>query len=102
MKRCNYTPTDTILEAIDNHLDLGVCITKYLTWNKHIHQITASANRTRPFVRRSLHSCSKTSKQLPHLQSTPERIVTSIYPMLHESKILELNNRHDNLHYPNN
>ena len=26
-------------------------------WNKHIHQITASANRTLAFIRRNLHSC---------------------------------------------
>ena len=36
---------------------LGICITKDLNWNKHIHQITASANRTLAFIRRNLHSC---------------------------------------------
>ena len=36
---------------------LGVCITKYLNWNTHIHQITASAKCTLAFIRRNLHSC---------------------------------------------
>ena len=33
-----------ILQETDNHPYLGVTITNNLTWNKHIDQITASAN----------------------------------------------------------
>ena len=48
---------DKSLQETDNHPYLGVHITKDLTWNKHIHQITATANRTLAFVRRNIYSC---------------------------------------------
>ena len=57
MTRFNYILGDKSLHETDNHPYLGVHITKYLTWNKHIHQITATANRTLAFVRRNLYSC---------------------------------------------
>ena len=59
IKHYNYTLGDSTLQETDSHPYLGVCITKDLTWNKHIHQITASANRTLAFVRRNIHSCPK-------------------------------------------
>ena len=57
MTRFNYILGDKSLQETDNHPYLGVHITKDLTWNKHIHQITATANRTLAFVRRNLYSC---------------------------------------------
>ena len=57
LTRFNYILGDTSLQETDNHPYLGVHITKDLTWNKHIHQITATANRTLAFVRRNLYSC---------------------------------------------
>ena len=62
IKHYNYMLGDSTLQETDSHPYLGVCITKDLTWNKHIHQITASANRTLAFVRRNLHSCPKNIK----------------------------------------
>ena len=62
VRHFNYTLGDSTLQETDSHPYLGVCITKDLTWNKHIHQITASANRTLAFVRRNLHSCPKNIK----------------------------------------
>ena len=49
VKQFNYTLGNTTLQETDSH--------SYLNWNKHIHQITASANRTLAFIRRNLHSC---------------------------------------------
>ena len=49
VKQFNYTLGNTTLQETDNH--------SYLNWNKHIHHITASANRTLAFIRRNLHSC---------------------------------------------
>ena len=46
MTRFNYILGDKSLQETDNHPYLGVHITNDLTWNKHIHQITATANRT--------------------------------------------------------
>ena len=57
LTRFNYILGDTSLQETDNLPYLGVHITKDLTWNKHIHQITAAANRTHAFVRRNLYSC---------------------------------------------
>ena len=57
MTRFNYILGDKSLQETDNHPYLGVHITNDLTWNKHIHQITATANRTLAFVRRNLYSC---------------------------------------------
>ena len=55
--RFNYILGDKSLQETDNHPYLGVDITKDLTRNKHIHQITATANRTLACVRRNLYSC---------------------------------------------
>ncbi|KAK2144664.1 hypothetical protein NP493_4153g00000 [Ridgeia piscesae] len=57
IKQFNYTLGNTKLQETDSHSYLGMCITKDLNWNKHIPQITASANRTLAFIRRNLHSC---------------------------------------------
>ena len=57
MTRFNYILGDKSLQETDNHPYLGVHITNDLTWNKHIHQITVTANRTLAFVRRNLYSC---------------------------------------------
>ena len=46
IKQFNYTLGNTTLLETDSHSYLGICITKDLNWNKHIHQITASTNRT--------------------------------------------------------
>ena len=57
IKQFNFTLGNTILQEKDNHSYLGICITKDLNWNKHIHQITASGKRNLAFIRRNLHSC---------------------------------------------
>ena len=57
VKQFNYTLGNTTLQETDSHFYLGICITKDLNWNKHIHQITASANHTLAFIRCDLHSC---------------------------------------------
>ena len=54
VKRFNYTPGNTIQQETENHPYLGVWITKELTWNKHIHQITASTSCTLAFIRWNL------------------------------------------------
>ena len=45
LTRFNYILGDKSLQETDNHPYLGIHITKDLTWNKHVHQITATANR---------------------------------------------------------
>ena len=57
VKHFNCTLGNTILQETDSYPYLGVCITKDLTWNKHIQQITTSANHTLAFIRRYLKSC---------------------------------------------
>ena len=64
MTQFNYMSGDKSLLETDNHPYLGVHITKDLTWNKHIHQITATANRTLAFVRRNRYSCPQHIKSL--------------------------------------
>ena len=51
--RFNYRLGYNSLQEINSHPYLGDNITKYLTWTKHIDQITATANRTLAFVRRN-------------------------------------------------
>ena len=59
----DYLLGNSILQETDNHPYLGVTITNNLTWNKHIDQITASANRSLGFIRRNLHSCPQATKE---------------------------------------
>ena len=61
--RFNYTLGDTSLQETDNHPYVGVHIIKDLTWHKHIHQITATANHTLAFVRLNLSSCPHNSNK---------------------------------------
>ena len=61
MTRFNYILGDTSFQETDNHPYLGVHIIKYLTWNKHIHQITATANPT------NLHTEKNYFKKIPNL-----------------------------------
>ena len=68
LTRFNYILGDTSLQETGNHPYLGVHITKDLTWNKHIHQITATANRTLAFVRRNLYSCPQHIKKSTYTQ----------------------------------
>ena len=39
IKHLNYTLGNTTLQETDGHSYLGICVTKDLNWNKHIHQI---------------------------------------------------------------
>ena len=57
MTRFNDTLGDKSLQETDNHPYLD------LTWTKHIHQITATANRTLAFVRRKIYSCPQHNKK---------------------------------------
>ena len=59
LTRFNYILGDKSRQETDNHPYLGVHITKDLTWIKHIHEITASSNRTLAFVGRSIYSCTQ-------------------------------------------
>ena len=59
----DYKLGESILQETDNHSYLGVTITNNLTWNNHINQISASANRSLGFIRRNLYSCSKQTKE---------------------------------------
>ena len=77
MTRFNYILGDKSLQETDNHPYLGVHITKDLTWNKHIHQITATANRTLAFVRRNHYSCPQHIKKSAY--------TTLVHPLLEYS-----------------
>ena len=67
MARFNYILGDKSLQETDNH---PYYITKDLTWNKHIHQSTATANCTLAFVRRNIYSCPQhIKKNMPTQQS---------------------------------
>ncbi|XP_072023123.1 uncharacterized protein [Amphiura filiformis] len=59
----DYTLGNSILQTTNSHPYLGVTITDKLTWNKHIDNITASANRTLGFIRRNLYSCPQHVKE---------------------------------------
>ena len=80
LTRFNYILGDTSLQETDNHPYIGVHITKDLTWNKHIHQITATVNRTLAFVRRNLYSC---PQQLQHIKNSA--YTTRVRPLLEYS-----------------
>lgn len=58
-----YTLGNSILQSTDSHPYLGVTITHNLSWNIHVNNITATANRTLGFIRRNLHSCPQHVKE---------------------------------------
>jgi hypothetical protein len=62
-KYFEYTLGNSILQTTASHPYLGVTITQNLTWNKHVDNITSSANRTLGFIRRNLYSCPQHVKE---------------------------------------
>ena len=58
----NYTLHDHILEVTKDSKYLGVTFRSDLSWNSHINNISAKANRTIGFLRRNIHSCPKEVK----------------------------------------
>jgi ribonuclease P/MRP protein subunit RPP40 len=62
----SYTLGGAILAETGSHSYLGVCINNKLSWNQHIQEITAKANRTLGFIKRNLHSCNKATKEVAY------------------------------------
>jgi hypothetical protein len=58
----NYTLHNHILEVTKDSKYLGVTFSSDLSWNNHISNISAKANRTIGFLRRNIHSCPKEVK----------------------------------------
>ena len=51
----DYTIHNHILEFVEESKYLGVTISKDLTWNAHINNITNKANKTLGFIKRNTH-----------------------------------------------
>ena len=71
----NYTLHGTTLKELEEVKYLGITITKDLSWEKHIHNITSKANSQLGFIRRNVRTRSmKTREKLyntlvrPHLE----------------------------------
>ena len=58
----NYTLHNHILEVTKDSKYLGVTFSSDLSWNSHINNISAKANRTIGFLRRNMHSYPKEVK----------------------------------------
>ena len=58
----SYLMHNQKLESVDAAKYLGVNISKDLSWNSHIINITKSANRTLGFVKRNVSTKIKTSE----------------------------------------
>ena len=63
-----YTLHGEILESVDCARYLGVSISKDLSWNTHISQITSKANRTfsKSFVKRNVRTKNQSVKELAY------------------------------------
>jgi hypothetical protein len=53
----NYLLHNQVLEVTKDSKYLGVTISNDLSWANHTSNITAKANRTIGFLRRSIHAC---------------------------------------------
>jgi len=65
-KGFSYSLSGDILASTNSHPYLGVCITNNLSWNNHIQETCAKANRTLGFLKRNLYSCNQTTKLLAY------------------------------------
>ena len=61
-----YTLHGEILESVDCARYLWVSITKDVSWNTHINQITSKANRTLGFVKRNVRTTNQSVKELAY------------------------------------
>ncbi|MES9994057.1 MAG: reverse transcriptase family protein, partial [Candidatus Thiodiazotropha sp.] len=61
-----YTLHGEILESVDCARYLGVSISKDLSWNTHINEITSKANRTLGFVKRNIRTKNQAVKELAY------------------------------------
>ena len=62
----SYSLNNTQLQETTNHDYLGVNLSNDLSWNSHIGNITAKANRSLGFIRRNLFSCSMHTKEMAY------------------------------------
>jgi hypothetical protein len=52
----------TQLQIVDNAKYLGLTISKNLSWNNHVNNITKKANSTLAFLRRNIRNCPQRAK----------------------------------------
>lgn len=65
-KKFIYTLNNTELAEKKEYPYLGVTLTSNWSWNSHVNNTAAKANRTLGFIKRNLHSCSKQVKNLAY------------------------------------
>ena len=58
----NYYIHDQQLQIVDNAKYLGLTISKNLSWNNHVNNITKKANSTLAFLRRNIQNCPQRTK----------------------------------------
>lgn len=61
-----YTLTGSALEPVASAKYLGATISNNLSWSKHIDQVCCSASRSLGLLRRHLHGCPSTTKELAY------------------------------------
>jgi hypothetical protein len=64
---------DTTIKRVENHKHLGVTISHDLTWNKHIKEVTAKANRRLGVMRKLKYKLDRRSL---------ERMYNGVYPSI--------------------
>ena len=85
----NYTMNNITLSIVSNHPYLGLEFDGKMSWNPHIEQITAKANRVLGFLRRNLKNCPQTVKALAYTSLVRPKLeyCASIWDPYHQSKI---------------
>jgi hypothetical protein len=58
----NYYIHGQQLQVVDNAKYLGLTISKNLSWNNHVNNITKKANSTLAFIRRNIRNCPQRAK----------------------------------------
>lgn len=61
---CVYNIGGIVIKSVNELRYLGIKITRDLSWNDHINELSSKANRTLGLIKRTLHGCEQQVKEL--------------------------------------
>ena len=96
----NYYIHDQQLQIVDNAKYLGLTISKNLSWNNHVNNITKKANSTLAFLRRNIQNCPQRIRHRPTTHSYDHHLNMPLLCGIHILRPTSIKQRASNAEQP--